>query len=267
VSAAPSHNTATTRGAPGFGAPPTANRRQANLDWGVVTTPTAGPAAPALPAGVFWDMDGTLVDTEPYWLSAETDLVESFGGTWTTDDGLQLVGSSLERSALVLQSRGVALGVTEIIDVLTDRVLDQIRVSVPWRPGARELLSALRDAGVPTALVTMSIARMAHHVAGALGFAGFDAVVSGDQVSSGKPDPECYLRAAELLGVDPSRSIAIEDSEYGVAAGVAAGMATIAVPMHVALPASPAYTLWGSLEGRTPADLAAVLLTRAGAPR
>jgi HAD superfamily hydrolase (TIGR01509 family) len=230
-----------------------------------VTPPTENAAAPTLPAGVFWDMDGTLVDTEPYWLTAETALVESYGGTWSTEDGLQLVGSSLERSAIILQSRGVKLGLDEIVDLLTDRVLEQIRVSVPWRPGARELLSALRDAGVPTALVTMSIGRMAGHVAGALGFTGFDAIVSGDQVSSGKPDPECYLRAAELLGVDPARSVAIEDSEYGVAAGVAAGMATIAVPLHVPLPASPAYTLWPSLEGRTPADLAQVLASRAGA--
>ena len=82
----------------------------------------------ALPAGVFWDMDGTLVDTEPYWLTAETALVESYGGAWSTEDGLQLVGSSLERSAIILQSRGVELGVDEIVEVLTDRVLEQIVV-------------------------------------------------------------------------------------------------------------------------------------------
>ncbi len=232
-----------------------------------MTPSTANDAAPALPAGVFWDMDGTLVDTEPYWLTAETALVESYGGTWSTEDGLQLVGSSLERSAIILQSRGVALGVDEIVDLLTDRVLEQIRVAVPWRPGARELLSALRSAGVPTALVTMSIGRMAEHVAGAMGFTAFDAIVSGDQVSSGKPDPECYLLAARLLGVDPARSVAIEDSEYGVAAAVASGMATIAVPLHVPLPASPAYTLWESLDGRTPDDLARVLDSHAGARR
>ncbi|HEX7834904.1 MAG TPA: HAD family phosphatase [Pseudolysinimonas sp.] len=232
-----------------------------------MTPPTPNAAAPALPAGVFWDMDGTLVDTEPYWLTAETALVESYGGVWSTEDGLQLVGSSMERSALILQSRGVDLGVDELVGRLTDRVLEQIRIAVPWRPGARELLSALREAGVPTALVTMSIGRMAEHVAGALGFTGFDAVVSGDQVSSGKPDPECYLLAAELLGVDPARSVAIEDSEYGVAAAVASGMATIAVPLHVPLPPSPAYTLWDSLDGRTPTDLADVLGARAGAAR
>jgi HAD superfamily hydrolase (TIGR01509 family) len=204
-------------------------------------------------------MDGTLVDTEPYWLSAETRLVESYGGVWTQADGLQLVGSSLERSAIILQSRGVRLGTGEIVSVLTDRVLEQIDDAVPWRPGARELLASLKEAGVPSALVTMSIGRMAQRVASAVGFDAFDTVVSGDMVAEGKPAPDCYLLAAETLGVDPRRSVAIEDSEYGVAAAVAAGMATIAVPLHVPLPASPAYTLWQDLDGRTPADLADVL--------
>lgn len=204
-------------------------------------------------------MDGTLVDTEPYWLTAETQLVESYGGVWTQADGLQLVGSSLERSAIILQSRGVALGTDEIVSVLTDRVLDQIDDAVPWRPGARELLAALKDAGIPSALVTMSIGRMAERVVSAIGFDAFTTVVSGDMVAEGKPAPDCYLLAAQTLGADPHRSVAIEDSEYGVAAAVAAGMATIAVPLHVPLPASPAYTLWPDLDGRTPSDLAAVL--------
>lgn len=213
----------------------------------------------ALPAAVFWDMDGTLVDTEPHWLEAETGLVQSFGGVWSEADGLQLVGSSLERSAIILQSRGVTLTVQEIIDTLTDAVAERIGESVPWRPGARELLAALREAGVPTALVTMSIGRMAQRVIDAIGFHAFDVVVTGDMVENGKPDPDCYLLAARRLGVDPRASVAIEDSEYGVAAAVAAGMATIAVPLHVPLPPSPAYTLWPDLAGSTPEALGGVL--------
>jgi HAD superfamily hydrolase (TIGR01509 family) len=221
---------------------------------------------PNLPAAVFWDMDGTLVDTEPYWLEAETHLVESSGGVWSEADGLQLVGSSLERSAIILQSRGVALSVQEIIDTLTDVVADRISEEVPWRPGARELLASLRDADVPMALVTMSIGRMAHRVVDAIGFDAFDVIVSGDMVASGKPDPDCYLLAAQRLGVDPRESVAIEDSEYGVAAAVAAGMATIAVPLHVPLPESPAYTTWPDLSQSTPRALAEVLAAhRAGA--
>ena len=214
--------------------------------------------APQRPAAVLWDMDGTLVDTEPYWLSAETELVRAWGGQWSHEDGLQLVGSSLDRSALILQSRGVELPTDEIVDVLTDRVLSRLQDAVPWRPGARELLEALHEAQVPTALVTMSIRRMADHIAIAAGFPAFDIIVAGDEVTQGKPHPEPYLRAAMALGVDAGDCIAVEDSEFGVAAAVASGATTIAVPLHVPLPPSPAYTLWSSLDGRGLDELFAV---------
>jgi HAD superfamily hydrolase (TIGR01509 family) len=210
---------------------------------------------PERPAAVLWDMDGTLVDTEPYWLAAETELVQAWGGEWTLDDGLALVGSSLQRSALILASRGVQLEAGEIIQVLTDRVIAQLADEVPWRPGARELLVALHEADVPTALVTMSIRRMADYIAEAAGFPAFHAVIAGDEVVNGKPDPEPYLRAAQALGVDPSECIAVEDSEFGVASAVASGATTLAVPLHLPLPPSPAYALWDSLDGRTLDDL------------
>ena len=105
---------------------------------------------------VLWDMDGTIVDTEPYWIRAEKELVESFGGTWTTEQATALVGQALEYSAGQLQQAGVELGIREIIGHLTDRVAAEVRAAVPWRPGARELLAALREEGVPCAMVTMS---------------------------------------------------------------------------------------------------------------
>lgn len=212
------------------------------------------------PAAVLWDMDGTLVDTEPYWMRTELELVAEHGGVWTPEDALQLVGQGLESSALVLQSRGVDLEVDEIIQTMTDRVTDQIRQEVPWRPGSREFLEALRTAGIPTALVTMSIGRMARYVVDAIGFEAFDVVVAGDEVERPKPHPDPYLRAAELLGVDPERCVSFEDSEPGVASAVAAGTATVAVPLHIALPPSPAYTLWPQgLAGRAIHELGPLL--------
>ncbi len=204
-------------------------------------------------------MDGTLVNTEPYWISAETELIESFGGTWTHDEALELVGSGLWRSAQVMQAKGVALTEVEIIDKLTDRVLEQlVEFGIPWRPGARELLSELRETGIPTALVTMSVSRMAHHVADRLGFVGFDAVVSGDDVTHSKPHPEAYLRSAELLGVDITRCLAIEDSPPGIASANAAGAVVVGVPFMIALDGSPADALWPTLAKRTVNDLCAV---------
>ncbi len=210
------------------------------------------------PAAVLWDMDGTLVDTEPYWLRAETELVHEWGGHWTMEDGLQLVGSALTNSAQVLRSRGVDLEPDEIIQLLTTRVMQQLEDAVPWRPGSREMLMAVHDSGVPTALVTMSVRRMANHIAAAAGFPAFEVVVAGDDVVNGKPDPEAYLRAATALGVEITDCIAIEDSEFGVAAAVASGATTLALPLHVELPESPAYARWESLEGRTLADLFAL---------
>lgn len=204
-------------------------------------------------------MDGTLVDTEPYWLDAESDLVHAAGGVWTPEDGLQLVGSGLERSALILQSRGVELGVEEIITTLTDQVRERIGEEAPWRPGARELLLELREAGIPTALVTMSRRSMALEVVGALGFEGFDVVVAGDDVEHAKPHPEPYLSAAAQLGVDIEQCVALEDSEPGVASAVAAGATVVALPLHIPIPPSPAYELRDTMVGLRLADLRAVL--------
>jgi len=203
-------------------------------------------------------MDGTLVDTEPYWLAAERRLISEWGGEWTEEDGLQLVGSGLENSARVFQSRGVGLTVDEIIQTLTDQVMEQISVEVPWRPGARELLQELHEAGVPLALVTMSIRRMAEVVIDAIGFDAFSVVVTGDEVENSKPHPEPYLRAAMLLEVDPTDAVAIEDSAPGLASAVASGAVSIGVAAHVPLAPSPAYELWTTLEGRGLDDLTAV---------
>lgn len=214
---------------------------------------------PIRPAAVLWDMDGTIVDTEPYWMRAEIALVTSYGGTWSETDGMQLVGSGLAQSARILQEAGVDLPVDGIINALTDRVMGQIETAVPWRPGARELIEQLRSAGIPIALVTMSIRRMALQVAAAIGEDVFDAVVAGDDVTNPKPHPEPYLRAAELLGVRVGDCVALEDSEFGLVSAVSSGAATIGVPLHLTLHEGPTHELWPTLEGRTVEDLASAL--------
>ena len=218
-------------------------------------------ASVPLPRAVLWDMDGTLIDSEPFWMDAETILVHEHGGVWTHEDALQLVGNGLETSAEILQSRGVRLSPAEIIETLVDSVIDRLRHEIPWRPGARELLGAVRDAGIPTALVTMSTMRLASVVVEGMGFTAFDELVTYEQVTKPKPHPEPYLEGLRRLGVDAEHAVALEDSVPGVASAVASGVTTIAVPFHVPLPPSPAYTSWTGLEGRTVADLAGALAT------
>ena len=213
-------------------------------------------------AAVLWDMDGTLIDSEEYWMAAEIELVSAHGGVWTHQDGLGVVGMGLSDTARILKSRGVALPTQEIVDRLTDRVLEQVATAVPWRPGARELLAMLRAAGIPTALVTMSEHRMAAQVAAAIGFEAFTVIIGGDDVSVAKPDPEPYLHAARLLGVDIRCCIAIEDSVPGLRSAVDSGAVSIGIPLHAALTADPAHTLWESLESKTVADLQSLFAER-----
>jgi HAD superfamily hydrolase (TIGR01509 family) len=146
----------------------------------------------------------------------------------------------------------------EIIASLTTTVMSRISEVVPWRPGARELLLELNELGVPMALVTMSMRRMAEMVVEAIDFPAFDAIVAGDNVTHSKPHPEPYLRGAELLGVNAVDCVALEDSSTGLASAVASGATSIGIPLMVPIAESPHHTIWPSLAGRTAADLAAV---------
>lgn len=214
-------------------------------------------------------MDGTIVDTEPYWIAAEHALVEAHGGTWSHEQAMQLVGQSLTFSAGVLQDAGVALEIRDIIDTLTGTVVSRVKEQVPWRPGARELLEELHLAGIRCALVTMSEGPLARQVVASLPRPYFDILVTGDTVTYGKPHPEAYLTAVELLreqdpGLDIRHCVALEDSAPGVAAAVASGVATAAIPHIVPLPEHPAYTLWDSLSGRSLVDLQGLLTAADG---
>jgi HAD superfamily hydrolase (TIGR01509 family) len=177
------------------------------------------------PKAVLWDMDGTLVDSEPYWLLSESALARDYGKVWTHEHGHELIGKSLYDSSAILKDRLDIRDLTpqQIIDRLTDSVISNLQQSLPWRPGALELLMELRQAGVKTALVTMSMRRMALAVVEAIPFQAFDVVVAGDDVVHGKPHPEPYQKAAALLGLDPQDCIAVEDSVTGLRSAEAAG--------------------------------------------
>lgn len=204
-------------------------------------------------------MDGTLIDSEPYWLRAEVSLVESFGGTWSEAQGLTLVGSGLWDSATALQNAGVSLHQSEIIDRLSADVRAQLEQSIPWRPGARELVAQILDAGIPTALVTMSYRHNAltisHAMTKELGREAFAVVVAGDDVVEPKPNPEPYLTAAARLGIDVNHAVAFEDSVFGAASAFSSGALTIGIPLHVDIPASYVHCLWDSLHGKTLEDV------------
>lgn len=208
-------------------------------------------------AAVLWDLDGTIVDTEPLWIRAEQELAESHGKIWTTEDSLELVGSDLLVAGEIIRTRlGLDLTAREVVDFLVTRVVDGLSHDIPWRPGAVELIEAFAADGVPQALVTMSYADIAAPLASAL---PFGAVVTGDIVPRGKPFPDPYLMAAERLGVDPAHCLAIEDSPTGATSANAAGCWVVAVPHMVSVPPAPRRTTVPGLDGFTPAALRALV--------
>jgi len=214
------------------------------------------PSVP-LPAAVLWDLDGTLVDTEPLWRSAEAELVAEHGGAWSHEAGMALVGTALPDYAHALQEAGVPLSLDEILTDMTTRLLAAQAGGPPWQPGALELVASLREAGVPQALVTSSYRALTVPVVQAAGV--FDVVVAGDEVTAPKPDPGPYLEAARRLGVDVTRCAVVEDSTTGVAAALAAGARVIAVESAVVLPDDPRLSRAGSLVDVTPQVLARIV--------
>ena len=218
---------------------------------------------------VLWDMDGTLVDSERLWDVSLADLAAHLGGTLSAATREDLVGSSLRRSVSTVRAE-VGLDPADEAAVHADGrwLLERTKVlfadDLPWRPGAREALAAVRDAGLATALVTSTYRELTDVALDTIGRGFFDVTVCGDEVSATKPDPAPYLRAAELLGVDATACVAVEDSPTGTRSAVAAGATVLVVPSEVAVPPGERRVLRGSLVGLTVEDLRAAV--RVGAP-
>jgi HAD superfamily hydrolase (TIGR01509 family) len=206
-------------------------------------------------------MDGTLCDTEPYWIETEFEIAARFGAEWSRADALELVGNDLLESGRYIQRRmGLDLSPEEIVELLLDGVVARIEQAIPWRPGARELLESLHDADVRCALVTMSWQRFVAPVLRQLPPETFQVVVTGDQVEFGKPHPEPYETAAAALGVAPTDCVAIEDSNTGAKSAEAAGCTVLVVENHVPVLDGPRRVFRDTLDGLTAADLGDLLL-------
>jgi len=182
---------------------------------------------------IVFDNDGLLLDTEHAWTRAETVLFERHGETFTAEHKRELIGTSVVESAakvermLGLPGRGAAL-----MDELHELVMEELLAGVPPRPGALELLAAVREAGIPVGLASNSSRAFVDRALSVAQLADghFDVVLSAEDVPHPKPAPDLYLAACRELGADPSACAALEDSPPGVASAAAAGLFVIAVP-------------------------------------
>jgi beta-phosphoglucomutase-like phosphatase (HAD superfamily) len=191
-------------------------------------------------AGVVFDNDGLLLDTEQAWTRAEETLFARRGRVFTIEHKRSLIGSARVAAAAKLEAMLELAGQGEVLmDELHELVMVQALAGVEPRPGALELLRRLVLAGVPVAVASHSQREFVQRTLAGAGltptFGGgvhgrFATVVSVEDVEHPKPAPDIYLEACRRLGAEPSACAALEDSATGVAAAVAAGMYVIGVP-------------------------------------
>lgn len=207
----------------------------------------------ALPASIraaVFDMDGLLVDTEPLWRVAETELLARHGVEFTDADAAATHGRSILASLEVYAGRIGDADPAVLERELLDLMREAYAAGPPLRPGARELVGALRGR-VPLAIASNTgevLVRLALERTGLLD--AFTVIASGFDLGRSKPDPTVYRVACEALGVAPGDAVAFEDSPAGVASARAAGLLVVGVPDRpgVDLRAAGAHRVVASLE-------------------
>lgn len=204
---------------------------------------------------VLFDMDGTLVDTEPLWQRAEHAIMADYGVTWTDADQAHCLGGSTDRVTRYMADLVAANGRTapdpeRLADRFLEVMLVQLRSHPPEpQPGVSRLLREVRQSGVPSALVSSSSRPLMDAVLSAIGSEWFDLTVSADDVVRHKPDPLPYLQAAAALGVDAAWCFVIEDSPTGAASASAAGSFVLAIEHMAVIEPWPRRVITGTLSG------------------
>ncbi|MBO1756348.1 HAD family phosphatase [Allobranchiibius sp. CTAmp26] len=184
------------------------------------------------PRAVLWDLDGTLIDSEPLWHAEEQQFVQRAGGIWTATDRRALIGMTMTESSIYLLSRSPRPPTSDVDEVshrIIDGVITRLTHRVPWCAGAPDLLDHLTAHGIPQALVTSAWPAFIEAAIGHLPRDTFTVVIDGQSVQHGKPHPEPYRTAAKRLGFRPADCLAIEDSEPGIRSATAAGVPTLAI--------------------------------------
>jgi len=209
-------------------------------------------------AAILFDMDGTVIDSEPVWLGQEQILMSEFGHQWSDENQQFCLGGPLSKVGRYMSELAGGAEQPEFFEhALISRVTEELKLGVGIVPGALEILREVAVQKIPTALVSASprslmSAAMAGFYSIAPDLQGiFDLSISMDDVEETKPHPEGYLSAAAQLGVEISECLVIEDSLTGITAGLASGAYVLAVPHLFEVLPQPRMSIIPSLVGQT----------------
>jgi beta-phosphoglucomutase-like phosphatase (HAD superfamily) len=195
----------------------------------------AGPRVRA----VIFDLDGVIVDSEIWWDEARQTFAAERGRKWSEDDRRAVMGANSRQWSVTMRER---LAVEDAPASIERAIVDAVvrRYGLEGAPGIDGAAEAVRRiaAGLPTGLASSAHREVIDAALGATGLDGvFRVVVSSDEVSKGKPEPDVYLEAARRLGCPPGDCLVVEDSYNGVRAAKAAGMTCVLVPNRTIPPA------------------------------
>jgi len=187
-----------------------------------------------------FDMDGTLIDSEPLWLEAEIEIMEELGCNWDQQDQINCLGGPIDKTENYMQDLSNYIKPFGYFTKKLDDVMEQkLSTKLDLIPNALEIINECKRSELKIALVTASSGRLMRAVLKRFPVGIFDTVVSYDDVERSKPDPEPYLLAAKKLGVDITNCVVLEDSLTGVQSGLSAGAQVIGIPHLVKMPSNP----------------------------
>ncbi|WP_246816606.1 HAD family phosphatase [Corynebacterium sp. HMSC29G08] len=185
----------------------------------------------SLPAAVFWDMDGTLVDTEPLWGIATYELSEYMGRRIPPEVRAETVGGSFENTVGILSRyTGYQLDdarVNRLRTIMHTRMAQLMGEGVDLNPGVGDLLAALHERGVPMYVTTNTPHVLADRCIAGIGGKYFVDIITGEDVAQSKPAPDMYVEAARRAGTERGNCLVFEDSWTGMSAAAAAGCAVL----------------------------------------
>ena len=207
-------------------------------------------------SAILFDMDGTLIDSEPLWLKAEIEVMAEVGCHWDEQDQINCLGGPAERTERYMQEKSQNIKpygyfINRLHEVMRARITNELDLI----PNALSLLKECKDAGIKTALVTASSRDLMTIVLKRFPPGTFDVVVSGDDVEKSKPDPAPYLLAAKQLSVDILKCLVLEDSLTGVQSGLSSGAKVIGIPHLVQMSEHPNLRVISSLDEITLSDI------------
>lgn len=214
---------------------------------------------------VVFDLDGVIVDTEIWWDDERARFAHAHRRDWTFEDRRAVMGANSATWSRIMRDRLRLDLATEAIErAVVDAMVERYRrLGAPNIDGAAETVARIAER-LPVAVASSAHPRVIAAALEATGLANvFRAVVSADELPAGKPAPDVYLEAARRLGVDPRRSLAVEDSLNGVRAARAAGMTVVLVP-NASVPPAPGASDLADATLSSLADLDVEAIARRG---